>query len=121
MSDPTQFHQQVKLLLDHITESPADLSLYKQLRDTSLRYKAAGGCDLGVIEKLKLKMPAKDPLQRLVDALRLWSFDPGNTDHAVSVLQALENYSHQFPEANIASTRRWLVQILKRMNLDSRR
>ena len=120
MSSPAQFQQEIEWLLDQIAKAPTQLSFYHQLRDASLKHKAAGGRDRGEFAKLKLKCQSADPLQRRLEALRLWSFDPGNTNHVVSVIQSLENYSHEFPSTNVAPLRHWLIEILTRMNGDSR-
>lgn len=118
MADPADFRDEIELLLKQIANDPTDLGLHRQLRNASLKHKATGGRDLGMFTKLKLNLQSAGSLQGLLDGLRLWSFDPGNPDRAVSILQALENYAREFPSANIAPLRRWLREILKRMNPD---
>jgi hypothetical protein len=116
MPGPAQLREQIELVLAEITKAPADLSLYQKLRDAALQHKAAGGRDLGLIARIKIA--PKDPLQRLIHTQRLWSFNPGSSDRAVTVLQALENHAQSAPNTDIEPIRRWLVKILMRMESD---
>ena len=87
IDDPRQLRQEIESLVDRLSMNPVDLALHKQLRDTALRHKAAGGRDVGTLERLR-RAP-KDPLRRLLHVERRWSFDPGNSDRLACVAQAM--------------------------------
>ena len=115
MANLHSFGERIELLLDELAKTPTDLTLHQQLRDAALRHKAAGGPDLGIFQRLKRP---RDPLQRLIQAQRVWSFDPGNSDRAVTVLQAVDKYAQSIPDTNIEPLQQWLAKILMQMEGD---
>jgi hypothetical protein len=108
-----QLRQDIEALVERLSTNPIDLALHKQLRETALRHKAAGGRDVGTLERLR--RPPKDPLRRLLHVERLWSFDPGNTERLVWVAQALEAYASETPDLDVEPVRLWLKRLFRAM------
>ncbi|HLL90638.1 MAG TPA: tetratricopeptide repeat protein [Tepidisphaeraceae bacterium] len=77
----------IELYLNGLRIDPENTDAHKALRDVSLRRKASGGKDLGMFEKMKLKRPVKDDKENMLNAEKLLAYDPGNTDHMVSLIQ----------------------------------
>lgn len=107
IDDPRHLRQEIELLVERLSTNPVDLALHEQLRETALRHKAAGGRDVGTLERLR---PApKDPLRRLLHVERLWSFDPGNTERLGWVAQALEAYASEKADLDVEPVRQPVV------------
>jgi hypothetical protein len=113
IDDPRQLRQEIESLVERLDTSPADLALHKQLRETALRHKAAGGRDVGTVERMR-RAP-KDSLRGLLHVERLWSFDPGNTERLDWVAEALEAYASEFPDLDVEPVRLWLKQLFRAM------
>jgi tetratricopeptide (TPR) repeat protein len=77
----------IELYLNGLRVDPENTEAHKSLRDVSLKRKASGGKDLGMFEKMKLKRPVKDDKENMLNAEKLLAYDPGNTDHMVTLIQ----------------------------------
>ena len=113
IDDPRQLRRQIESLVERLGAAPLDLELHLQLRETALRHKAAGGRDVGLLERLRPE--PKDPLRRLLHVERLWSFDPGSLERCVRVARALEAYAVKTPDLDVEPVRRWLNRLFKAM------
>ena len=76
----------IEMYISGIGVDPEALDAHKALRETSLKRKASGGKAMGMFAKMKLK--GKDAKQTLLNAEKILSFDPGNTDQMAAVLKA---------------------------------
>lgn len=113
IDDPRRLREEIESLVERLKMNPVDLALHKQLRETALRHKAAGGRDVGTAERL---WPApKDPLRRLHHVERLWSFDSGNINRLVSVAEALEACADERPDLELEPFLRWLQWLISAM------
>jgi len=110
-----QLGQDMKQLLHQLSKDPTDLKLHQQLRKTAWRYKSWGGSGLGIFRFLSRP---KNPLQRFIHALRVWSYEPDNSDAAFRVLLAMEQYAQAAPQTNVEPLRQWLSPIVTRMLRD---
>ena len=81
------FEYAIEMFLQGLRLDPDSQEAHKELRDISLRRKAAGGKSLGFLESLKLKRSAKEELDHMLAAEKLLAYDPGNCDHMLSVGQ----------------------------------
>jgi hypothetical protein len=113
IDDRRRLRQEVESLVERLSVNPVDLALHKQLRETALRHKAAGGRDVGTLERLR-RAP-KDPLLRLLHVERLWAFDPGNSERMVWVAQALDAYASEAPDVDVEPVRLWLTRLFRAM------
>lgn len=106
-----ELREEIEALVGRLAESADNLDLHRQLRETAIRHKAAGGLGLGIVPRLR-RLP-RDTLQRLVHFERLWSFDPMNTDRMLQVYGAIEAHAVSRPDLDFEPARRWLAQILR--------
>ena len=109
-NDEAPLAYEIELGLQRIAAAPDDVALHQQLRVTALRYKAKGGRAAGLFAQMKL--PSRDPLQRLLHAERVWSLDAGNLDLTTKVLAAMAALERSETGRDFSAVRRWLYSIL---------
>lgn len=103
----------IDLYLLGLNVDPDSREGHEGLRNISLIRKASGGKDLGFMEKAKLRRFGKDEKQNLLSLAKLLAYDPGNTDHMVSMLQSSQRGGYY-------DTVMWMGPILLRANADSK-
>jgi len=97
----------IQMYLEGIRREPWNVQRgHQPLREVALKRKASGGKGAGLFEQIKRK-GGKGPDEVLVNAEYLLSKDPGNVDHMVSVLKAMQ----RFDEAP-AEPIKWVCDIL---------
>jgi tetratricopeptide (TPR) repeat protein len=82
------FEYAISMYLDGLKIDPENTAAHQTLREISLKRKASGGKDLGFMEKMKLRKGTKEDKDDLLNAEKLLAYDPGNTDHMVSMLKS---------------------------------
>jgi len=100
----------IEMYLQGLAIDPESVEAHQALRDISLRRKASGGKPLGMTERWKLKKG--DDKQNLLNAEKLLAYDPGNTDHMITLLQAAQ-------KAGFYDTVLWIGPILLKANFES--
>jgi len=113
VGDTGNYEFAIEMYLQGLAVDPDHRGAHQSLRDISLKRKASGGKDLGMMEKMKLKRPTKDDKQNMLNAEKLLSYEPGNTDHMVTILQNAH-------KAGFYDTVMWMGPILLRANADSK-
>jgi TolA-binding protein len=103
----------IEMMLQGLSVDPDARAAHQTLRDIALKRKASGGKDLGMMEKMKLRRPTKDDKQNMLNAEKLLSYEPGNPDHMVTMLQNAH-------KAGFYDTVMWIGPILLRANADSK-
>lgn len=84
-----QFDYAIEMYLQGLGIDPENVDAHQALREISLRRKASGGKDLGMFEKKKLQFSRpKEEKQAMLLAEKLLSFDPGETNHMVALMDA---------------------------------
>jgi len=81
-----QFDYAIEMFIQGLDKDPEDITEHQNLREVSLKRKASGGKALGFMAATKLRN-SKDDKQNMLNAEKLLAFDPGNTDHMVSLMQ----------------------------------
>ena len=104
MAAEAHFEYAIDLFLDGLKLDPDNLAAHQDLRETSLRRKAAGGADLGMLQKVTLRKPAASAVEDLLNTEKLLAYDPGN----VNWLHAAANHANH---ANLAQTKQWLLRL----------
>ena len=107
MAAAGQFEYGIEMLLQAIRLAPANLEIHEELREVALQRKAAGGADLGYLEKVKLNKSGADAVESVLKAEKLLAYDPGNTDCIVAALRAAR-------AAELDAVAAWLERMLKR-------
>jgi hypothetical protein len=113
VGDTGNYEFSIEMYLSGLAVDPDHKGAHQALRDVSLKRKASGGKDLGMMEKMKLKRPTKDDKQNMLNAEKLLAYEPGNTDHMVTMLQNAH-------KAGFYDTVMWIGPILLRANADSK-
>lgn len=104
----------IEMYLQGLALDPDATNAHQELRDISLKRKAAGGKDLGMFEKMKLAKAGKDDRETMLNAEKLLSYDPGNTDRMVTILESALR-------AGFYDTVMWIGPILQKANADDKR
>jgi tetratricopeptide (TPR) repeat protein len=104
----------IEMYLDGLRLDPDATQAHQELRDISLKRKAAGGKDLGMFEKMKLAKAGKDDRETMINSEKLLSYDPGNTDRMITMIEAALR-------AGFYDTVMWMGPILQKANADDRK
>jgi tetratricopeptide (TPR) repeat protein len=104
----------IEMYLQGLALDPDSTDAHQKLRDISLKRKASGGKDLGFMDKMKLGKAGNDDRASMVNATKLLSYDPGNTDRMLQILQAALR-------AGFYDTVMWLGPILQKANADDKK
>ncbi len=102
----------IEMFLQGLALDPDAVEAHKELRDIALRRKASGKKALGMFEVMKLKRRSADEKQNLLNAEKLLSYDPGNTDYMLLLAQ----YAFR---AGFYDTVLWIGPILHKANTES--
>lgn len=105
MSAEGHFEYAIELFLDALKLDPDNVVVHGELRDAGLRRNAAGGRDLSMLEKVRLRKPSPSALQDLLNTEKLLAYDP----HNVNWLIAAVNHANR---AHLPATTQWLHRIL---------
>jgi len=102
----------IEMFLHGLELDPDAVEAHKELRDISLRRRATGKKALGFMEAMKLKRNTRDDKQNMLNAEKLLAYDPGNTDHMLSLVQSAYR-------AGFYDTVLWIGPILHRANAEA--
>ena len=102
----------IEMYINGLAFDPDSAEAHQLLRDISLKRKATGGKSIGFMDAMKLKRPSKDDKQNLLNNEKLLSFDPGNTDFMVGMLQ-------NSVRGGFYNTVMWIGPVLQKANADS--
>lgn len=109
-ADTGNFEYSIELFLQGLAIDPEAVEQHQALRDVSLKRKASGGKAMGMMDRARLPK-AKDDKQAMLNAEKQLGYDPGNTDHMVSFIQAAH-------KGGYFDTVMWLGPILLRANVE---
>jgi hypothetical protein len=93
---------------------PDAVDAHQELREISLKRKASGGKSIGFFDAMKLKRPTSNDMTNMLNAEKLLSYDPGNTDYMQSLLQSAYRGGYW-------DTVLWIGAILQKANADNKR
>jgi tetratricopeptide (TPR) repeat protein len=113
VADTGNYDYSIEMYINGLGYDPEAVEAHQALRDISLKRKASGGKDLGMMDKMKLKRPSRDDKQNMLNGEKLMAYDPGNADAMVMLLQN----AHR---AGFYKTAKWIGPILHRANLDGK-
>jgi tetratricopeptide (TPR) repeat protein len=105
------YEYSIEMYLQGLNLDPECAEAHQTLRDISLKRKASGGKSLGMFEAMKLKRNTKDDKQNMLNAEKLLAYDPGNTDHMLSLAQNAQKGAFR-------SAVMWIGPILRKANSD---
>lgn len=106
VADFGNFDYAIEMYLQGLALDPDNVAGHEALRALSLRRTAAGGKDMGLLEKLRLRKAA-DNTQAMLNAEKLLAYHPADVDRMIALLQSAQR-------AGMTETSSWIEAILKR-------
>jgi TolA-binding protein len=107
-----QFEYAIEMWMQGFALDPDNVEEHQKLREVALKRKASGGKDMGMFDKMKLKRPTKDDKENMLNAEKMLSYNPGDVDLMISVLQN----AHR---AGCWDTCIWMAPIALKANAES--
>jgi tetratricopeptide (TPR) repeat protein len=107
-----QYDFAIEMYLQGLAIDPESVDAHKALREIGLKRKVSGGKAMGMFEAMKWKRPSKDDKQNMLNAEKLLAYDPGNTDHMMSLIQ-------NAARGGFYDTVLWIGPILLRANSEA--
>jgi tetratricopeptide (TPR) repeat protein len=108
------FEYAIEMFLQGFSLDPDAIDAHQELRDISLKRKASGGKATGFLDAMKLKRSSGDDKTNMLNAEKLLSFDPGNTDHMLWLMQSAYKGGYW-------DTVLWIGAILQKANTDDKK
>jgi len=102
----------IEMYIQGLNIDPENTDAHAALREMSLKRKVSGGKAMGMWDAMKLKKPTKDDKLNMLNAEKLLGYDPGNTDHMLTLFQS----AHR---EGCYDTCIWIGKILMKANADS--
>lgn len=81
-----QFDYAIEMYLQGLGLDPDAVDAHQSLREISLKRKASGGKDMGMLTKMKYRY-GKDDTENMLVAERFLAYDPGNTGRMLELTQ----------------------------------
>jgi TolA-binding protein len=113
VADTGNYEYAIEMYITGLVLDPEEIEAHKALREIALKRKASGGKALDYFKRSGLTKVSKDDKQNMLNYEKLVSYDPGNTDY---LLQLLQN-AHR---AGFFDTVMWAGPILQKSNADSK-
>lgn len=113
VADTGNYDYAIEMYLQGLAVDPDAVDAHQALRDIAMKRKASGGKAMGLWDKMKVSRAGKDDRDTMLRAEKLASYDPGNADHLMAVIQAAY-------KAGFYDTVLWLGPILQKANADGK-
>jgi hypothetical protein len=104
MSAEGHFEYAIDLFLDGLKEDPGNIEAHAALRETALRRSAAGGKDLVMLQKVKLRKPGADAVEDLLNIEKLLAYDPNNLEWLAAAIRHAD-------AAGLMATKHWFFEV----------
>jgi tetratricopeptide (TPR) repeat protein len=111
--DTGNFEYAIDMYIEGLAVDPENTEAHQSLRDVSLRRKASGEKDMGMMAKMKMPK-AKDDKQTMLNSEKLLAYSPGDTDRMLAVMQSAYR-------AGFFDTVLWISPILLRANAEQKK
>lgn len=109
MAQTGNYDYAIEMYLQGLAIDPDARDAHQALREISLKRKASGGKDLGMLAKMKIKGKGKDDVETLLRAERLMAYNPGDPDNMLDLMKAAH-------KGGFYDTVVWIGAILLRAN-----
>jgi tetratricopeptide (TPR) repeat protein len=113
VADTGNFEYAIEMYIQGLNVDPENIDAHQALRDISLKRKASGGKDMGMMDKMKMPK-AKEEKQLMLNAEKLLAYSPGDISRMVGVLQGAY-------KAQCFATVLWIGPILQRANSEQKK
>ena len=95
----------IDLYLDGLRDDPGNIDAHAALRQVALLRKSRGGGDLSTVAKMKLRRPAANPVEDMLNVEKLLAYDPQNRDWLAAAIRHAD-------AAGLAATKQWFFNVL---------
>jgi hypothetical protein len=102
-----EFEQAIDLFIHGLSLSPNRIDAHCELRTIALERKVSGGMGVGIMQALRFNRRTSDHVRGMMNAERLLSYDPGNTDYMLRLLQ-------ESAKAGLSDVTTWIEAILQK-------
>ncbi len=109
-----QYDFAIMMYLEGLNIDPDCVEAHQELREVALRRKASGGGSLGMFDRAKVKTNTKDDKLNMLGHEKLLSYDPGETDYMIGLMQN----AHR---AGYVATVLWIGTELLRANAQAKK
>jgi tetratricopeptide (TPR) repeat protein len=113
VADTGNYEYAIDMYVEGLKYDPESVEAHTALREIAMRRKASGGKAMGMIDRMKLAKESKDDKQNLLNFEKLVSYDPGNTEYLLKIVQN----GHR---AGFFDTVKYFGPILQKSNADSK-
>lgn len=113
VADTGNFEYAIEMYIQGLNVDPENLDAHQALRDISLKRKASGGKDMGMMDRMKMPK-AKEEKQQMLNAEKLLAYSPGDVSRMAGVLQGAY-------KAGCYATVLWIGPILQRANQEQKK
>ena len=113
VADTGNFEYAIEMYIQGLSVDPENIKAHQALRDISLKRKASGGKDMGMMDKMKMPK-AKEEKQQMLNAEKLLAYSPGDVSRMVGVFQGAY-------KAGCYATVLWIGPILQRANQEQKK
>lgn len=107
------FEYAIEMYIQGLNVDPENLDAHQALREVSLKRKASGGKDMGMIDKMKMPK-AKEEKQLMLNAEKLLAYSPGDVSRMLAMVQGAY-------KAGCYATVLWIGPILQRANQEQKK
>jgi hypothetical protein len=104
----------IDLYLEGLMLDPGNIDVHKELRVASRQRQAAGGRDLGLVQKIALRKPQSDPVADMINREKLMSYDPLNAQWFAEVAKAAHEAGLQATEMYFAGLVRTALDAMRK-------
>jgi tetratricopeptide (TPR) repeat protein len=113
VADTGNYEYAIEMYIQGLNVDPENVEAHQILRDISLKRKASGGKDMGMMDKMKMPK-AKDDKLAMLNAEKLLAYSPGDTSRMLAMFQAAY-------KAGCYDTVLWIGPICQRANADTKK
>jgi tetratricopeptide (TPR) repeat protein len=113
VADTGNYEYAIDMYLEGLKYDPESVESHAALREIALKRMASGGKALGMLHRMPLSKESKDDKQNMLNFEKLVSYEPGNTQYLLKMLQN----AHR---AGFFDTVMWVGPILQKSNADSK-
>ena len=104
VADTANYDYAIEMYISGLAIDSENIDAHQALREISLKRKAEGGKDLGILQKMKLSNKGDDK-RNMLNAEKLLAYDPTNKQHMANVLASAR-------AAGFTATAEWIAAIL---------
>lgn len=106
VADAGNFEYAIEMFIQGLKIDPENIPAHQELREISLKRKASGGRDMGMMDRMKLPKVGGD-IQTMLNAEKLLAYDPADNLRLLALLTTAK-------AAGMTRTAAWIWTILNR-------